>query len=725
MDIKNTSYDPQKYEKEILKFWESKPYFKPEYKKGREKTFTITLPPPNANANLHVGHMTGYTYQDIMGRYHRMIGDKVLLIPGKDHASIQTEVVFEKFLEKQGIKKRDLGREEFYKRCMEFTIDNANNARNQEKSIGLSADFSREKFTLDPQLTKTVYETFIQMYNDNLIYRGKRIINYCPRCHTALADIDTEYKEEISSLYYIKYGDLVIATTRPETVMADTAIAVNPKDKRYKHLIGKTIEIESIGGKKILPVVSSTKVDIKFGTGVLKVTPGHSKDDFEIATENNLPIISIIDEHGRITYGKYKGMKVKEARDAVAKDLQEAGLIIKIEEIVHNTQICERCNSIIEPLISYQWFIKTQDLARKAIEALEQKKFSIYPKRQEKNYIRWLENLEDWCISRQLWWGQSIPVYYCEGKVTKIDKNGDITEKILGCGEITVSTKKITKCPKCGRNVIQDTDILDTWFSSSQWPYSCMGGIKSEDFKEFYPTSVMETGRDILLFWVARMVMMGIYKTGKVPFQEVYLHGLALDKEGKKQSKSKGNGIDPQEIIHKYGTDALRLSLISGNAPDQDFKLFDEKVRGFRNFINKVYNSSRYIILQLEELDEKDKKYIRENLKFTQKSIIKTKINKHIEDISKKMNNFEFGKAAFNIEQFYHHYYCDIYIEKTKEISNLEIKAELVFTLYQNLKLMHPFIPFITELIYIKLKELNVLENQEEVLMYCKYPIVT
>ncbi len=727
MNIEEKSYNPNKTEIEILNFWERNNLYTPEYKESRKKTFSIPLPPPNANGTLHLGHVSGYTYQDILARYKRLKGYKVLLVPGKDHASIQTEVVFEKVLEKKGIKKRDLGREEFYKQCFDFCIINSNNIRSQEKRIGLSADFSREKFTLDEDLNRIVNETFKEMFDQGLVYRGKRIINWCPKCFTALADIDTEYEEEESFLYYIKYGDLIVATTRPETIIADTAIAVNPRDKRYKHLIGKVIEFKSLEGLKTLPVIGDRVVDINFGTGVLKVTPGHSKEDFRLGEIHNLPIISVIDQRGKMTYGKYKGLKVKEARDLIVKELEDLDLIKKIEKIKHSIQICERSKTVIEPLISYQWFLKTKDMASSAIRALEEEKIHIHPKRQEKNYVQWLENLEDWCISRQLWWGQRIPVYYCGGKETIISENGDITEKILGCGNTFVSLDEPKECPFCkSSKIVQDEDIFDTWFSSSQWPYSVLGGLNSKDFKEFYPEDVMETGRDILFSWVSRMVMLSLYKTKKVPFRDVYLHGIVLDKDGQKQSKSKGNGMDPSTFIDKFGTDALRLSLVSGNAADQDLRLYEEKVKGFRNFINKIYNSARYILLQTENLSSEDKKYIRENLGYRVKMkdfSIQKEQEKHIRNIEKLLEKFDIGIAAFNIQNFYHHTYCDIYIEKTKEYQTLDMKAELIYTLLQNIIVMHPFIPFITENIYQTLKEKDLITPLDTSLMYEKFPL--
>jgi valyl-tRNA synthetase len=748
LTTEDVSYNPKKYEEKIIEFWLSNNLFSPEYKKERKNTFTIPLPPPNANAPLHTGHVAGNTYQDIMGRYHRMIGDKVLLIPGKDHAGIQTEVVFEKELSKGSssknkIRKRDLGREEFVKQCLAFTLKNAKNATIQEQRIGLSADYSREKFSLDQNITRQVQETFIKMFNEDLIYRGKRIINWCSGCQTALADIDTEYKEEKGKLYYIKYGDLVVATTRPETIMADTALAVNPKDKRYKHLIGTTVLVKSVDGsgsngsgsggsgsvgEKELPIIGDFAVDENFGTGILKVTPGHSKEDFEIGERHNLPRISIIDNYSKLTYGKYKGMKVKDAREAVVSDLEKLDLIVKTEDIDHKIQICERCHTIIEPLLSYQWFMKTKDLAKRAILESEKKKLKIHPQRQEKNYLRWLENIEDWCISRQLWWGQRIPVYYCGGKKTEIDENGDLKEVILGCGKIIASIDKPKECPNCkSKNLVQEEDIFDTWFSSTQWPYTTLGGLEGLDFKTFYPTNVLETGRDILFFWVARMVIMGLYRTGKAPFSDVYLHGLILDKDGLKQSKSKGNGVNPMEMIDRFGTDSLRLALVSGVAPDQDMKLYEEKIKGFRNFINKVYNSSRFIFLKIEDLSPDDRKFIREHA-----GIYAAKTNMHmnqeLQDLVKTVNRniktFEFGLAAFNLQNFYHHTFCDSYLEdmKSPENDNIESKAELIHTFYALIRLMHPFIPFITEALFQTLKEKGLIETEEISIMYEEFP---
>ncbi len=727
IDFNNKAYEYNKLEKEVLDFWDKNKFFEPEYKDERDETFTIILPPPNANSPLHLGTMSGNTIQDILGRYNRMNGKKVLLLPGKDHAAIQTEVVFEKVLQKRGIRKRDLKREEFYNLCYEFCMENAKIAREQEKNIGLSADYSREKFTLDENITKIVYETFKKMFEeDGLVYRGKRIINWCVRCQTALSDIDTEYQEEDSKLYYIKYGELTVATTRPETKMADVALAVNPKDKRYRHLIGKVIDIDSIEGKRSLPVLGDSSVDINFGTGVLKVTPGHSKEDFRLGEKYNLPIIMVIDTNGKMTFEKYKGMKVKEAREKVVEDLDKMGLLEKVSDIKHNIQVCERCKSVIEPLVSYQWFVKTKELARSLIDEGEKGNPKIYPKRQEKNYLRFLENIEDWCISRQQWWGQRIPAYYCGGKITKINESGDITEEILGCGNIFVSIDKPKECPRCkSKKIVQDEDIFDTWFSSTQWPFSSLGGINGKDFKEFYPTNVMETGRDILFFWVARMGIMGLYVTEKIPFKTVYLHGLVLDKDGKKQSKSRGNGIDPKDMIDKYGRDALRLSLVSSVAPDQDFRLFEEKIKGYRNFINKVYNSSRLIFMMLEK-NKNSLPSIKNSYGAysTKTSInISREMTDHVKKINRLFKNYEIGLVAFELQNFYHHIFCDIYLEAIKpHQDDPKALGEILYVFYQNILLLHPFIPFITEHIFQDLKRLGYIDTENETMDYEIYP---
>lgn len=747
MDANSKTYIAKNIEPGISQFWNKHKLFKPEYnsKNNPKKPFSIALPPPNANGPLHLGNISGNIIQDLYGRYYRLRGHSVLLIPGKDHAGIQTEVIFEKRLEKQGRKKRELGREEFYKQAYAFTLDNAAHARSQEQMIGLSADYDREKFTLDSHLTGIVYDTFAKLYEDGKIYRDKRIINWCVKDQTALADIDTEYTEEVSKLYYIAYGPLIVATTRPETKLADTALAVNPTDTRYQKYIGKSIHIESVEGEYDLPVVADDVVDKDFGTGVLKITPGHSKEDFEIGVRHNLPVKTVIDVYGKMSNnaGKYKGMKVAEARKQIVQDLEEKGLLKKVEEYHHNIQICERCKGTIEPLISYQWFLKVQELAQEAIASEAAGLPKIHPQRQIKNYERWLSELHDWCISRQLWWGQRIPAYYCGGKTQYIDENGNVVEKIGengGCGKIIISSTPITTCPHCkGENMEQDEDIFDTWFSSSQWPFTCLGGTQSDDFKKFYPTSLMETGRDILYFWVARMVMLSQYVTGEVPFHDVYLHGMVLDKDGKKQSKSKGNGIDPTEAIEQYGADALRMSMVTGIAPDQDYRLYNEKVKGYRNFINKIWNASRFILLSTQWLQEKDRALLQrtiENIEEDVKQGIYMKEQlRELEglaaDMTKSLNAYIPGHAGEAVYNFFWHTFCDKWIEESKSIVDNGTKEEkiseiayLIYILETLLRLLHPFTPFITEYIWQTLKKEGLIKNTSLSIMYTMWPLL-
>ncbi len=742
LDIKEIKqYDAASVEKEIFSYWEENGFFKPEAHKRskKEDRFTIILPPPNANGNLHLGHASGYSYQDLMGRYNRMLGRETLLLPGKDHAGIQTEVVFEKELAKKGKRKKDIGREAFYDQAYEFSMMNSAIARGQERRLGLSADYERELFTLDPRIKKTVFETFVSMYNDGLIYRGKRIINWCVRCQTALADIDTEAKNEDGFLYYIEFGPFVIATTRPETKLADTAIAVNPKDKRYQKYIDTEVEIHSVEGTYKLPVIGDYTVDPEFGTGVLKVTPGHSVEDFRIAQNHNLPIKTVIDQYGKMAAntGKYAGMKVLEARDAIVKDLDEMGLLVKTEKINHNIRVCERCKGVIEPLISYQWFIKMEDLKANAIKALTDGKIHFHPKRQEKNCLHWLQIPEDWCISRQLWWGYQIPAWYCGGKNHVIDKDGNVEEvygSTGGCGKIIVSTNKPENCPYCGKkNLVQDEDVLDTWYSSGQWPYATLLAHDA-DFERYFPTQVMETGRDIIFFWVARMIMLSLYKYNEVPFSDVYLHGIVLDKDGKKQSKSKGNGIDPMQEIEKFGADALRLSFIVGNAPDQDYRLYEEKIRGFRNFINKIWNASRFIMLQLDSLE--DMTQLLTTVESLEKGDYRNENetlslhNAHLKTMRKLMDSFRFGRAGDEIYTYFWHRFCDIDIEHMKkEIQDHpENKEEnlgiLVYILLTELKVLHPFVPFITEYIWHILGEYGIHQEESETIMYSRYPVI-
>ncbi len=717
--IDDKHFDSSTVESFIREFWQEEKLFETNSNLDKNKNvFSIILPPPNANARLHLGHVSGYAYQDLMGRFHRLLGDDVLLLPGKDHGGIQTEVVFEKELSKQNIRKRDLSRDEFFKRCYEFSIMNMKNAREQEEMIGLSADFSKDIFTLDDRIKKTVYDTFVSMYKDGLIYRGKRIINWCTRCLSALADVDTENKDEDSFLYYIKYGDdLVVATTRPETKIADTALAVNPRDERYKKYINTEIEVVSPEGTYMLPVIAEDDVDMNFGTGVLKITPGHSPEDYKIGLRHNLPIKTVIDKYGKMneSSNQYKGLKVIEARNKIVEDLKKMGLLVKIEAINHSVPVCERCKTIIEPLISYQWFLSLDELKRKTILAIENEDIKIHPKRMGKNLIQWLVSPEDWCLSRQLFWGFKIPAYYCGGKDIISDENGNLIEKYGGsggCGEIIVQENVPDKCPKCGgTNIVAEEDILDTWFSSTQWPYATLLSYPGY-FEKYFPTSVMETGRDIIFFWVARMIIMGIYKYGEVPFKDVHLHGLVTDKEGKKMSKSKGNGIDPFEMIQKYGVDALRYSFVFANSIGKDYRLFDEKIKGNRNFVNKIWNASRFILQNISDEGNIKVATNESNLspivKNNEDYIKFSEFENRIIELNKK---YKFGKASEEMYEYFWHTYCDVLIEKYKEkIKEKDIEAmEVLLTILVSfMQLLHPYMPYITEYIWILLYEKNI-----------------
>ncbi len=738
------AFESNTKEKNIYKMWEDSRLTTPEEiekmltESGREvkAPFTIVLPPPNANANLHIGHMCGYSFQDAMGRYNRMTGHPTLLLPGKDHAGIQTETSFTKILKEKGIDKWEMGRDEFYKQCYEFSMRNASNAREQEKNIGLSADYNRELFTLDPKLTKIIYETFYRMYEDGLIYRDKRIINQCPNCKTALADIDTEHEERRGIFAYIiypfvdeqdskKFGSkgITIATTRPETMLGDTAVAVNPEDERYKEFIGKKVLLP-IANREI-PIIADREIDIELGTGALKVTPAHSHVDFEIGKRHNLNIINVINEEGKMSGDipeRFIGMETVECSKALVKELDEMGLLVKIENIKHDVSICERCKTPIEPIISNQWYVNTNPLAKKALDALKSGSTKVIPSGQQKALEFFFENIQPWCISRQLWWGQRIPVWYSgskqlhdwlrenEGK-TVIDYEKETGLVANGTGEIAL-----------GENMPQEgvweeeTDMFDTWFSSGQWPFSTLGGPDGEDYAKFYPTQVMETARDILFWWVARMMMLGIYRTGKTPFSTVFLHGMILAADGSKMSKSKGNGVEPKEVIEKYGADALRLWYYSDSLPGSNTPVREEKIKGNRNFVNKIWNASRFIMMNIDdsELDMVTKYVVDESLpriKSTQE---------HIEKVCKYIDRYQFNLGAEAIREFFWHQLCDIWIEEIKEeIKDLEIGsnerinklAELLHILKENLKIMHPFIPFVTESVWQELVSLGLADG--------------
>jgi valyl-tRNA synthetase len=742
------AFDSSSKEKSIYKMWEESGLCTPEgvQKKLKEnglevkESFTIVLPPPNANANLHIGHMCGYSFQDVMGRYNRMTGHPTLLLPGKDHAGIQTEAAFTKVLKERGIDKWEMGRKEFYKQCYDFSMINAKNAREQEKNIGLSADYNRELFTLDPKLTKIVYETFYKMYEDGLIYRDKRIINQCPYCKTALADIDTEHEERRGIFAYIvyplvdeedkklareKFGieGITVATTRPETMLGDSAIAVNPEDSRYKEFIGKKVLLPI--AEREIPIIADKEIDIELGTGALKVTPAHSPADFEIGKRHNLEVINVINEEGKMTGDipeRFIGMGTVECSKALVKELDEKGLLVKIENIMHEVNVCERCRTPIEPIISNQWFVNVEPLAKKALEALKNGDTKVIPCGQQRALEHFFNNIQPWCISRQLWWGQRIPVWYSgskylhdwlrenEGKSVS-DYEKETGTKANGTGEIHLGEEK----PSEG-TWEEETDMFDTWFSSGQWPYSTLGGPDGDDYAKYYPTQVMETARDILFWWVARMMMLGIYRTGKTPFSTVFLHGMILAADGSKMSKSKGNSVEPKDILEKYGADALRLWYFSDSLPGSNTPVREEKIKGNRNFVNKIWNASRFIMMNIEEdeLEEISKHKVPSSLP----RIKSTK--EHIKKVLKYLEKYQFNLGSETIREFFWHQVCDIWIEEIKtEIQGMEVGsserisklAELLYILKENLKIMHPFVPFVTESVWQELVNLDLAEG--------------
>ncbi|HBI34286.1 MAG TPA: valine--tRNA ligase [Candidatus Moranbacteria bacterium] len=699
-------YEPQKVENEIYARWEKSGFFAPENLKNTSGNYCNILPPPNANGELHIGHASGYTVMDIFGRYARMNGKKTLLLPGKDHAGIQTQVVFEKKLQAElGLSRQEIGREDFYKKTYAFCIDRANYMRSQEKKIGISADWSREKFTLDPDVLKTALETFVKMHEDGLIYKGKRIINWCPRCGTALSDVEVLHKETPGKLYFIKYPIensnefITVATTRPETMLGDTAVAVNPKDKRYLKLVGKNVVLPL--QNTIIPIIADKRIDLSFGTGAVKITPSHDPLDWEIGKDHKLDEIQIIDEKSLITElgGKYAGLTTHEAREEIVKDLEKLNLLEKIEEMTHSVSICERCKTIIEPLTSSQWFInvdaKNFSLKKKAIEAIKKNEIEIFPNNFQKILIDWFDNMRDWCISRQIWWGPQFPVWYCEN-----------------CGQekYIVSLEKPTTCPHCqGKKLTRDENTFDTWFTSGQWAYTTLKS-KEKDFETFYPTNTMVMGRDLLFFWSSRMIMMSLYTTGKIPFKNLFFTGLVLDKDGHKFSKSRGNGIDPLTVIEKFGADALRMSLIMDSAPGQNSRLYEEKIETFRNFANKLWNISRYCLSQenfklVEEISKED-------INSEADRWITDSLNELIGKTNQLFESKQISVAADLLKTFTWNSFADGYIEAQKIEKNDKM---LGYVLDKLLKLWHPFIPFVTEHIWT-------LAGEKELLMISEWP---
>ena len=696
-------------EKKIYEMWEKGGYFKPDLKKkGR---FCIIMPPPNANASLHIGHAVFVTIEDIMTRYHRMKGKAALWVPGADHAGFETQVVFEKELEKQGKNRFQFAPDILYQMMWDFSQKNKVVMENQLRRLGASCDWTREKFTLDKDVIKTVYQTFGKLFNDGLVYRGKRVINWCVHHQTSLSDLEVVYQERKTKLTYIKYpiknsnNFITVATTRPETMLGDTAVAVNPKDKRYKELVGKTAILPLL--KREIPIINSDLVDQKFGTGAVKVTPAHDATDFEISQESNLPLIQVIGKDGKITEkaGKeYAGLGIGEARQKVLDNLRALGLIEKEEDYLHQAPICYKCKKYIEPLVSDQWFIKIKPLAEKAMEAVKKGKVKFVSKRFEKIFFNWMKNIRDWNISRQIVWGIKIPVWYCQEQ-----KN----ENCKGKKGIIVSEKEIKNCPWClSEKIKAEKDTFDTWFSSGQWPFIALGYPDAKDYKLFYPTSVMETGWDILFFWVARMIMLGIYCTGKPPFNYVYLHGLVRDKDRQKMSKSKGNVINPLGVVANYGADALRMALVFGSSSQNDIVISEDKIITQARFVTKIWNASRFILQNLDKNFD-PQKIKKGGLKMTTKDKWILKETKKIsQEVSRDIEKFDFHRAAEKVYHFFWHKFCDKYIEDAKNrlYSKKALKKEketcqfvLYSVLIDSLKLLHPFMPFVTEAVYQKL----------------------
>ena len=702
----DNNFNYQKREGEIYKNWEEKGYFKCEIREG-EKPFVISMPPPNVTSKLHIGHALVDAIQDVFIRYHRLKGEPTLWIPGTDHASIATEVKVVEKLKKEGKTKAQLGREGFLKEAWAWKEKYGGEITQQIRKLGCSCDWSRERFTMDEGCSNAVLEVFEILYNKGLIYKGKRIVNWCPSCKTPISDTEVEYEEVPSSLWYIKYplenSDeyLTVATTRPETMLGDTAVAVAPDDERYKKYVGKRVYLPIVG--KYIPVIADRYVEKEFGTGVVKMTPAHDPNDYKVGERHNLEIINILNDDATLNEnaGKYQGMTTIEAREKIVEELKEQGYLVKIEPYTHNVGSCYRCHTTIEPYISNQWFVRMKDLVKPAIEAVKNDETMFVPKRFEKMYFNWMENIEDWCISRQLWWGHRIPAYYC-------DK----------CDKITVSKTPVTTC-ECGGHLTQDEDTLDTWFSSALWPFSILGWPnKTKDLEYFYPNSMLVTGYDIITFWVSKMIFSGIEYMGEVPFKHVFINGLVRDAKGRKMSKSLGNGVDPLDIIRDYGTDALRLSLIQNITPGNDVRYIPEKVEASRNFVNKLWNAARFANNYIKDLDIDKPEMLMPEDKW-----ILTKLSNTIKNVEQNMDNFEIGIAVQLVYDFIWNDICDWYIEMIKprlyDKENKSYKTAiwtLNYILIAAAKMLHPFMPFVTEEVYLNLK------SQKESIMLALWP---
>ena len=706
----NDKFNPKDFEDKLYQEWEEKGYFKPSKDKTKE-TFCVMMPPPNVTGKLHMGHALDDTLQDILIRYKRMRGYRTLWVPGTDHASISTEMKVVQKLKSEGKTKKDLGREKFIEEAWDWTHLYGGTIMEQQRKLGCSCDWDRKRFTLDEGMSDAVLEQFVNLYNKGLIYKGKRMVNWCTSCNTSISDAEVEYHEEASHLWHIRYKIkdedryIIVATTRPETMLGDTAVAVHPDDERYKDIVGKTCILPIMN--KEIPIIADEFVEKEFGTGCVKITPAHDMNDYQAGLRHNLEIIEVFDENFKMGNLKpeYAGMELKEARQKIVAELEKIGALVKVEDYTHNVAKCERCKNTIEPKISEQWFVKMKPLAEPAIEAVKNDTIKFVPKRYEKTYFNWMENIQDWCISRQLWWGHRIPAYYCDE-----------------CGHINVSKTKVEKCEKCGSTHLhQDEDTLDTWFSSALWPFSTLGwpNKDSEDLKDFYPTNVLVTGYDIIFFWVARMIFSGLELMKEKPFSDILIHGIVRDSQGRKMSKTLGNGIDPLDVIDQYGTDSLRFSLISGTTAGNDIRYMPEKLEQASNFANKIWNAAKFITMNLADDDkvrefcyqvyEKDKKYNPDLLKIEDKWIL-NKFDKLVVDVSKNIENYDLGIALDKIYSFIWNEFCDWYIEMVKpriysDDENVKVAVSDILNhiFSSSLKLLHPFMPFVTSEIYSKL----------------------
>ena len=708
-------YNPKEFEDKLYEDWEKKEYFKPSMNKNQE-SFCIVMPPPNVTGKLHMGHALDGTMQDILIRYKRMCGYNTLWVPGTDHAAIATEVkVVEKMKKEEGITKADITRKQFLERAWAWTKEYGGTIQKQQRKLGCSCDWDRSRFTMDEGLSEAVLEQFVNLYNKGLIYKGTRMVNWCPSCHTSLSDAEVEFEEEKSHLWHIKYKIkdedryVIVATTRPETMLGDTAVSVHPDDERYKDLVGKTCILPIMN--KEIPIIADEFVEKEFGTGCVKITPAHDMNDYQAGLRHNLEIIEVFDDHSIMgdLVPEYKGLTTLEARERIVKELEKLGALVKTEEYTHNVGKCYRCHNTVEPRISEQWFVKMKELAKPAIEAVKSDDIKFVPKRYEKTYFNWMENIQDWCISRQLWWGHRIPAYYCEE-----------------CGYINVAKTQPEKCEKCGSSKLhQDEDSLDTWFSSALWPFSTLGWpYKTEELEMFYPTNVLVTGYDIIFFWVARMIFSGLECMKQKPFSDILIHGIVRDSQGRKMSKSLGNGIDPLEIIDKYSTDALRFSLILGITPGNDIKYMPEKLDQASNFANKLWNAAKFVLMNINENEELPKIEEIDTLKLEyEDKWILSKTNTLVKEVRENIESYDLGIATQKIYDFIWNEFCDWYIEMVKprlyeETSESKKIAQVVLNtvLTISLKLLHPIMPFITEEIYLKLY------NIDESIMISEYP---